>query len=236
MSEGWIKLHRKMNDWEWKDTPNTFCLFIHLLLNANHKNKRHKGVMVKKGQIKTGRKLLALQTGLSEREVRTSLEHLRESKEIAIQPTNNFSIITMVNWEKYQATDQPIDQVPTNERPSTDQVSTTNKNDNNDKNVKKGNRGSRLPDDWTATDDYINFALKEGLTIDAANREADKFKDYWHSATKNAVKKDWLATWRNWIRNNKDYNKNAKSNNKSSVENFIEGFSGRNIEDFGGMG
>ena len=32
-------------------------------------------------------------------------------------------------------------------------------------------------------------------------REAEKFADHWHAATKNAAKLDWLATWRNWVRN-----------------------------------
>jgi hypothetical protein len=34
--------------------------------------------------------------------------------------------------------------------------------------------------------------------------EWDKFKDYWKATTKNRIKKDWLATWRNWCRNNKE--------------------------------
>lgn len=73
-------------------------------------------------------------------------------------------------------------------------------------NINNNKRGARLSDDWQATDDYINFALGEGLTLHQANLEADKFKDYWISRSdKGAIKKDWLATWRNWIRNNKGY-------------------------------
>jgi len=211
MSEGWIKLYRQLDRWEWIDTPNTFCLFIHLLLNANHKPNRHKGVLIGCGQIKTGRKSLASKTGLSEQSVRTALKNLVSSNDLTIKSTKHYSIITIVNWNKYQT----LNQQSTNAQPTLNQRLTTNKNENNDKNV-KNNRGSRLPKDWIATDEYINFALKEGLTIDAANREADKFKDYWQSATKNATKKDWLATWRNWIRRNKDFNKHK--NTKGSVD------------------
>ncbi|SER19535.1 hypothetical protein SAMN04244573_03077 [Azotobacter beijerinckii] len=33
-------------------------------------------------------------------------------------------------------------------------------------------------------------------------REGEKFADHWHAASgKNAAKLDWLATWRNWVRN-----------------------------------
>ena len=64
--------------------------------------------------------------------------------------------------------------------------------------------GTRLPDDFEMPDDWINWALNERkeLTMEIVVFERDKFIDYWHSsAGAKARKIDWLATWRNWIRN-----------------------------------
>jgi hypothetical protein len=61
--------------------------------------------------------------------------------------------------------------------------------------------GTFLPPDWQPDPTDIEFALKEGLSHDDANRELGKFRDYWASATgARARKSDWAACWRNWIR------------------------------------
>lgn len=64
---------------------------------------------------------------------------------------------------------------------------------------------SRLPDDWALPKDWGEFALSEGLDEVSVRREAEKFRDFWHGKSgKDATKADWLATWRNWIRNGID--------------------------------
>lgn len=66
-------------------------------------------------------------------------------------------------------------------------------------------RGSRLPQDWVLPVAWGNWALGEGWPEPAVRSEADKFRDYWHSvAGQKGVKLDWLATWRNWMRNSKN--------------------------------
>lgn len=69
---------------------------------------------------------------------------------------------------------------------------------------KKTPKGSRLHADWHPSADEINEAIRIGLTFDQATAEAEKFRDYWTAkAGRDAVKLDWLATWRNWCRNAK---------------------------------
>jgi hypothetical protein len=61
-------------------------------------------------------------------------------------------------------------------------------------------RGTRLSPDWQPTDDDLDFARKI-LGYQQARIEADKFRDYWCSrAGAGALKVDWSATWRNWVR------------------------------------
>lgn len=62
-------------------------------------------------------------------------------------------------------------------------------------------RGSRLPPDWSLPADWKAWACVERDDLDI-DMEAIKFADYWHSKPgKDGRKADWLATWRNWIRN-----------------------------------
>jgi hypothetical protein len=61
-------------------------------------------------------------------------------------------------------------------------------------------RGSRLAGDWMPGKDEVAFALGKGMTPDRIEAEAEKFKNYWTAkAGAGGVKRDWRATWRNWI-------------------------------------
>ena len=88
----------------------------------------------------TGRKVLSEQTGLSERQIRTALDHLKSTGEVTIKTTNKYSLITIVNYGKFQdipetATSKTTS-ILTNNRPATDQQPTTKKQEeqyNNEK-------------------------------------------------------------------------------------------------------
>ena len=129
MDSGWIKLHRKMTDWEWYTDVTTKTLFIHLLLTANHKPTKWRGIDVPIGAKITSREKLSQETGLSQRQVRTALSHLESTNEVTKSSTATYTLIQLTNYQKYQLTDQVSDQPATNYRPSTDQPATTNKND-----------------------------------------------------------------------------------------------------------
>lgn len=51
---------------------------------------------------------------------------------------------------------------------------------------------------WKPTQDNIAFAAAHGLTPTEIESEADRFRDHWLGTGK--ARKDWDATWRNWIR------------------------------------
>ena len=136
MDSGWIKLHRSLLKWEWHDDPNTFCLWVHLLLMANHDEQKWHGMVIPRGSLLTGRKKLAEETGLTEQSVRTSLIKLEKSQNLTNKSTNKFTLITICNYDTYQ--DTPTDYQPTNQpttnqqltnnQPTTNQQLTTNKN------------------------------------------------------------------------------------------------------------
>ena len=99
---GWIKLHRKITEWEWYSDANTFRVFMHLLLTANYEDKRWRNIDVKRGQIITGRMELAQTLRLSERQIRTALDKLKMSGVITIKTTNQYSLITVENYSCFQ--------------------------------------------------------------------------------------------------------------------------------------
>jgi hypothetical protein len=148
--QGWIKLHRKLIEWEWFHQPEMLLVFIYLLLKANHQDGTWQGIPVKKGQLITGRKRLSEETGLSEQKIRGCLKRLKSTSDITIKPTNRFSLITICNYCTYQpdtiVINQPINQPPnqplTNKQPTDNQQITTNKkvktkeNENNGKDLK----------------------------------------------------------------------------------------------------
>lgn len=130
MNTGWLKLHRKLLEWEWYTDSNTFRLFLHLLLNANYEVHRWRGYIIQPGQLVVGRKKLSAELKLSEQQIRTSLDRLKSTNEITIQSTNEFSLITICKWEDYQSMIMP--EQPTNQpakQPTNNQRSTTNKED-----------------------------------------------------------------------------------------------------------
>jgi hypothetical protein len=112
---GWIKLHRKLIDWEWYKDVNTFKLFLHLLLKANTEIKKWQGQTINRGQLITSLKNLSHETGLTEKEVRTALSKLEKTKEVGKQTTSVNTTLTMLNYDLYQSMGKPTDKQKANE-------------------------------------------------------------------------------------------------------------------------
>ncbi len=65
----------------------------------------------------------------------------------------------------------------------------------------KSPRGTALPEAWTLPDDWKTWAEGARPDVDVLI-VADSFRDYWVAKPgKDGRKADWLATWRNWVRN-----------------------------------
>ena len=127
MSNGWIKIHRQILEWEWYDEPNTLRLFLHLLLKANHKPRNYRGVNIKEGQIMTGYDKLAKELNLSTQKIRTSISKLKSTSEITSVSTSQGTIIQIVKYKDYQVVTSKL----------TDEQQTDNKPITTNKNVKK---------------------------------------------------------------------------------------------------
>jgi len=119
-------------DWEWYQDANVMRVFLHLLLDANHKAKRWQGRVIEPGQTVTSRQKIAEGLGLSEQQVRTALTKLKSTGEITSIATNIYTLVTIENWASYQSPDDlatsKTTSDSTNEQPTDNQQITTNKN------------------------------------------------------------------------------------------------------------
>jgi len=108
---GWIKAHRSVldNPISCKDS-DYFAVWMYLLLEATHKEheKVFKGekIVLKPGQLITGRKVISEKFGISESKVQRILKALENEQQIEQQTCNKNRLITIINWDRYQDNEQ----------------------------------------------------------------------------------------------------------------------------------
>lgn len=149
---GWVKIDRKITEWEWYKDINTRIVFEHLLYTVNHAPAKWRGIEIAPGQIITSIKKLADENGITEQNVRTALKHLqstgeitkKSTRELTSDVTSNATLITVNNWASHQfikpevtsevTSDLTPGQHLTNIRLTTNK---NNKNNNNKNNIKR---------------------------------------------------------------------------------------------------
>ena len=107
----YIKLSRKILDWEWYGNINTCRVFIHMLLKAYWKDKKFEGIVIQRGSFPSSYGRLAEETQLTVDEVRTAVKHLISTKEITKHTTSKYTVFTVKNYDAYQIVPS---EVPTN--------------------------------------------------------------------------------------------------------------------------
>jgi hypothetical protein len=180
--EGWIKLHRQIIEWEWFSDTNTFRVFLQLLLKANHKEKKYRGMVLKVGTIITSREILAFETRLSIQQVRTALDKLKSTNEITIKTSSQGTIIEVVNYAKYQLVTNEV----TIKEPTSNQQVTTNKNEKKEKNEKEV-----ILDSWI---EYRKSA-KKTLTQQSIKSILVKMENYTNEQCKFVINKSIEQGW-----------------------------------------
>ena len=100
--KGFVKIDRKITKWRWYKDTSTFKIFLHLILTANYEDREFEDIVIKRGQRVASIRSLAAESGLSEKNVRTAIKHLKATGEVASLPTPKYTVFTVVNYEKYQ--------------------------------------------------------------------------------------------------------------------------------------
>jgi uncharacterized protein YdaU (DUF1376 family) len=95
---------------------------------------------------------------------------------------------------------------PTQTQNNPNQEPTTN---NQEPIIKERTRGSRLSADFVLPKEWEDWAKQERPDLNLQS-VGEQFRDYWSAkAGSGSTKLDWQATWRNWIRNQKQVFKQA---------------------------
>jgi len=102
----------------------------------------------------------------------------------------------------------PVTGLPLSENPisaNPTHKNTNNKNTNTKK-EKRTNGAHLLPSDFEPEQKSIDSMAELYPWLNLVI-ETEKFRDYWASATRNALKKNWQAAWRSWMHRAAEYSK-----------------------------
>ena len=125
MNRGYVRVWRKIEDSGIIGNADLCQMLMYLMLKATHKDRKitvgTKVITLKPGQFFTGRKQLASALGSTEQRIRTCLKSLEKCEIINQQSTSYGSIISLINWDKYQC-DQPTTNQHINQQSTSDHL------------------------------------------------------------------------------------------------------------------
>jgi hypothetical protein len=82
-------------------------------------------------------------------------------------------------------------------------------------------RGVRIPEPFIVTKAMREWAAVEVPLVDV-DSSTRVFVDYWRAATRNATKRDWVATWRNWLRKDQADAESRGGRRRNTLEHGAE--------------
>lgn len=202
--QGYIKLHRKLEDNVFYRNSEAVHLWIHLLFKASFEDNvfyyKNTKINLKKGQLITGRKKLSSETGISESSVFRLLKLFESEHQIEQQKTNKFSIITINSFDKYHMCEQQSEQQMNNKWTTNEQQMNTTKELIELKELKNNNNKFKKP----TIDEIKNYCNERNNNIDA-----EQFFNYYESKGwligKNKMK-NWKSAIITWEKRNSQNN------------------------------
>jgi len=193
--QGWISLHRRLAQHElWTSEPfSRGQAWVDLLLLANHKDGfiyvRGNKINIKRGQVGWSEHRLAERWQWSRNKVRKFIKDLEEEQQIKPQKNNVTSVISIVNYDKYQQNEpQKVPQKNrrrttegTAEEPQKVPQKDTNNNDNNgnnDNNTYTHTRAERYkPGEGPTLNEVKNHGNMKGIPPDNCKVFFDKMEE-----------------------------------------------------------
>ena len=232
---GYVKLFRKLAEWEWYNDPNTFRLFIHCLIKANYEEKKWRGKVIEAGSFVTSSLKLGEELHLTRQQIRHSICNLQNTQNITTKTTNKYTVITVLNWAEYQSyeieqiTNKTTSKQPA-KQPTNNQQTTTTKEYKEIKNKELNKKDintleSRTPKKLSFIAPSLNqieaYCIEKKLDV-VAKDFYEYFTEMKWIDSKGQPVKNWkgkLLTWNTW--------KNGGTNNDSKSDRGIKkGYTG----------
>ena len=230
--KGFIVLHRSLLDWEWYTDTNTCHLFTHLLLTVNHTPKEWKGITIERGQRVASYSKLALETGLTVKEIRTALNHLKQAGEVAHKAYPKFGLFIVKNYDEYQSSgtqagsqQAPEGQSMGSRRAVKGQQLNNENNENNEEQVEYMGASRKAPpaDKPPKTRAFVPPSVEEvkAYCLERGNNiDPQYFVDYYDSngwMVGKTKMKDWKATVRRWEANERKNGSGAERKEEKPI-------------------
>lgn len=216
MDNWFIKIHRQILDWEWYDDINTCRLFLHLLLKANYEDSKWHWIEIKRGQRLTSLANLAKETWLTIQQIRTSITKLKSTQEITHETTSTFSLINLINYDKYQ-TQQHTKQQVINKR------ATTNKEREEEKEIKEELKtfSELWKENKSMMSSYLTYVFLDLWFIPSKEETVESFKLWFKEKILDNYKIDNTAQIKNIIDNFHCYWKEQEKKPKNYKTTFM---------------
>jgi uncharacterized phage protein (TIGR02220 family) len=143
------------------------AVWTYILLNATHKEHpsvfKGNKIMLKPGQLITGRKTISEKFKISESKVQRILKLFESEQQIEQQNGNKNRLITILSWDDYQGAEQQDEREMNNKRTTTEQQLNTYKNVKKEKNEKKEDKYKELIVEIV---NYLNTATNKNYSSD----------------------------------------------------------------------
>ena len=173
MEDGWIKLHRKMREWQHYQRPSVRLVFEELLFCANTKAGWFHGIKVKRGETMASVSTIEEYTGFSRKTVIKALAMLEESGEIRREKCGNYTKTIICKFDHYQGDNKkqsggnitpptpppstPIDTPPTPPPSTPEQELKKDKKEKNNIDANASSSGASAPDPDLSSQESVDF-------------------------------------------------------------------------------
>jgi len=182
-ANGWIKIHRALLEHFITDDPTALSLWVHLLLLANHSDKKRlingKPITIKRGQLMTSRPSLSSKTSINQSRIERLLNMLESEQMIEQQKFSKYRLISITKYQQYQLNEQVSEQQTNSKRTADEQQMNTLEECKEGKECKEQPKKARKRAESFALPEWINQALWDDFMtvrkqIKAANTDGAK--------------------------------------------------------------
>lgn len=225
LESGYIKLYRSLLNWEWYDDINTKTVFLHLLLTVNIAKRQWHGISVPCGGRVSSYAVLAEETKLTERQVRTAIKHLETTGEVTRYKYHKFTVFAINNYDKYQlvtgkATEwrQGDDKVATGQRQQNKKIE-EDKEDNYLSFLDAEKEKNAPP----TFEEVQKYAEENGIETDLKRFYTYYEQHQWKTKNGDDIT-DWTATLRYWEKRDGKFKKKKKQQQETPVSENAEAY------------
>ena len=211
MDNGWVIVHRRVYSHPIFNSCQEAAAFVWMIHRASWRPTRvhykRRAIVLERGQLAITTRDMARDWGWSEAHVRRFFRRLSSDAVIDADVTHGITVITICNYDKYQALPKACDAEATHARRTRD---AQNNKGNKGKEVippltppQPG--GTRLAEKWQPDAADREYATESGYSAEQIDRLADDFREYFTGPdAKQPRKKSWPLAWRRWVRTDRE--------------------------------